>query len=93
MKLWIALCAFYGAGEDVYAFNFTALQTPGTYRIYVSDLGVSDPFVIANDALDFAAYTTGRGLYYQRCGYSAGHVFPYADEDYQRAPCHQVRGA
>ncbi len=52
-------------GEDVYTFNFSALSTPGVYRVFVPDVGVSDAFVIADDVLDYVAYTTGRGLFYQ----------------------------
>ena len=76
-------CADCCPGEDVYSFDFTALNLPGTYRVYVPSVGVSDAFVIADDALDFAAYTTGRGLFYQRCGYKNGHVYPFADKFYQ----------
>ena len=57
--------------------------------IYIPSVGASDAFVIGNHALDFAAYTTGRGLYYQRCGYHKGHMAPYADDLFQRLPCHE----
>jgi hypothetical protein len=73
----------------VYSFDFSNVTTPGVYRVFVPDLGVSHSFVIANDVLDYAAYTTGRGLFYQRCGYHLGHVYPYADASYQREPCHE----
>ena len=59
---------WYLSGEDVYSFNFSEIETPGTYRAYIPGLGVSDPFRIGNDALNHAAYTTAHAFYYQRCG-------------------------
>ncbi len=56
------------AGEDVYAFDFHALKTPGRYRAHVPGFGVSDAFVIAEDVYRDAARIAARGLYHQRCG-------------------------
>lgn len=53
----------------MYTFDFSAVTTPGSYFVYLSGVGVSDTFIIANDALDFAAYTIARGLFYQVCVY------------------------
>jgi len=75
------------SGEDVYAFDFSALTTPGTYRAYVPGLGLSDPFTVSVNALDFAAYTTARGLYYQRCGTAL--TPPYADPRFARPIDHE----
>ena len=76
------------SGEDVYMFNFTNVTRPGRYHVWLPGVGVSDTFAIGEDAWDFMAYTTGRGLYYQRCGYPLGHVEPAADAPFERPPCH-----
>lgn len=65
---------FFCPQEDVFTFDFSSVTMPGTYFVYVPGIGSSDSFVIGNDALDFAAYTISRGLYYQRCGYSKGSL-------------------
>lgn len=74
------------SGEDVYAFDFSALASPGTYRAHVPGIGVSVPFSIGEEPLLEAAAVMARGLYYQRCGYPL--VDPYADEAHERPACH-----
>jgi hypothetical protein len=74
--------------EDVWAFNFSALKTPGMYRARVAGIGSSPPFPIADSALDFGAYTAARALYYQRCGYPGGLQPPFADPRFARPACH-----
>ena len=36
-------------GTNVYIMDFSAFKTPGTYRVYVEDVGCSYPFEIASD--------------------------------------------
>jgi photosystem II stability/assembly factor-like uncharacterized protein len=75
------------SGEDVHSFDFSALETPGTYRAYVPHLGLSDPFKIGLDVLDRAAYTTAHAFYYQRCGTALTE--PYADKRFVRPLDHE----
>ena len=75
------------SGEDVYSFDFSALTTAGKYQAYVPGIGVSDPFEIGPEVLRNAAYTTARGLYYQRCGTAL--QTPYAESSFVRAAEHQ----
>eukprot|EP00047_Mylnosiga_fluctuans_P016685 m.55830 g.55830 ORF g.55830 m.55830 type:complete len:2286 (-) comp6720_c0_seq1:67-6924(-) len=78
---------YYLSGEDLYSFDFSALDAAGSYIAVVPGVGASVPFTIGQHALDFAAYTAGRGLYYQRCGASE-IVEPYADPRFVRPACH-----
>jgi photosystem II stability/assembly factor-like uncharacterized protein len=75
------------SGEDVYSFDFSALEKPGSYRAYVPGLGLSDIFRIDNNVLDYAAYTMAHAFYYQRCG--AALTEPYADKRFVRPVCHE----
>lgn len=74
------------SGEDVYSFNFSELKAPGTYRVHVRGLGVSAAFRVGKDALNKAAFTTSRALYYQRCGEALAP--PWAEERFSRPVCH-----
>ncbi len=78
---------WYLSGEDVYSFDFSGLTTPGTYCAYVPGIGLSDTFVIGSDALNHAAYTTARGLFYQRSGTEL--MEPYAEERFTRPLSHE----
>lgn len=62
------------AGETVYGFDFSSLQSPGTYRARIGGIGVSDDFEIRADVWDRAAITTARALYHQRCGLTLNHT-------------------
>lgn len=73
-------------GEDLYTFDFSALDTPGTYQAYVPGIGLSVPFSIGPDVLDHAAYTTARGLYYQRSGTAL--TSPFAENRFTRPVSH-----
>jgi hypothetical protein len=75
------------SGEDVYSFDFSALTADGKYQAYVPGIGVSDPFEVGATVLHNAAYTTARGLYYQRCGIALQS--PYAESCFARAAEHQ----
>ena len=81
------------AGEDVLRLDFSGLRTPGRYVVHVPGLGLSDTFVISDGALDFAAYTTARGLYYQRCGFPGGLQTPHASPRHARPQCHELNGS
>ncbi len=78
---------WYLSGEDVYSFNFSEIETPGTYRAYIPGLGVSDSFRIGNDALNHAAYTTAHAFYYQRCGIPL--LEPYSEKRFTRPIDHE----
>ncbi len=56
------------SGEDVFAFDFGELTTPGVYHARVPGFGVSDPFAIGAGVFGDAARIAARGLYHQRCG-------------------------
>ena len=75
------------SGEDLYAFDFSSLNRPGTYEAYVPGIGLSDTIVIGADALNHAAYTTARGLFYQRCGTAL--TTPYAEDRFTRPMGHE----
>jgi hypothetical protein len=55
-------------GQVVYDLDFSAFNTPGTYRIYVPGVGLSYPFDIGAKALTPAFVNLMRGSYHQRCG-------------------------
>lgn len=55
------------SGDTVARAEFSALRTPGTYRIW-SNGAFSDPFTIAEDAYAAGLRLTMRGYYGQRCG-------------------------
>ena len=81
------------AGEDVMRLDFSTLRRPGRYAVHVPGLGISDTFVISDAALDFAAFTTARGLYYQRCGFPGGLQEPHASPRHARPQCHEHDGS
>jgi endoglucanase len=65
---------------DVYLMDFSALTTPGRYRVAVEGVGTSFPFDIQPDVWESAFYVSVRGLLHQRSGIELGP--PYTD--YQR---------
>ena len=65
------------SGTDVYQMDFSALKTPGTYRVCVAGVGCSYPFEIAEDAWNKAFIVSARGLLHQRSGIPLGP--PYTD--------------
>jgi hypothetical protein len=70
--------------QKVYEADFTAFQTPGEYRLVVSGLGASLPFLIDNGiAMNFTR-TYALGLYHQRCGTS--NTLPYTRHNHDH--CH-----
>lgn len=56
------------SGESVFDIDFSALQTPGKYHLYVPGYGRSETFVIAADCYNELYFNTARALYYQRSG-------------------------
>lgn len=62
-------------GTDVYSFDFTGLDQPGTYRIYVEGIGCSYPFTIGATVWRDAFIVAARGLYHQRSGIAIGSPF------------------
>jgi photosystem II stability/assembly factor-like uncharacterized protein len=85
-SLTLKAANYFLSGEDLYCFDFSDLKTPGNYQVYVPGLGVSDPFVISEGVFDNAAYTTARGLYYQRSGMAL--ETPFAEECFARPLSH-----
>ncbi len=59
-------------GTDVYEMDFSALSTPGTYRVCVEGVGCSYPFEIADDVWRKAFAVSARGFYHQRSGIELG---------------------
>jgi hypothetical protein len=54
--------------QHVWQADFSALQTPGSYQLFVPGLGASRPFLIHEGAFMAIARTYALGLYHQRCG-------------------------
>jgi hypothetical protein len=54
--------------QQVFEADFSALKTPGEYRLYVRGLGTSFPFFISDDVAGAFARTSALGIYHQRCG-------------------------
>lgn len=57
---------------DVLRADFSALTTPGRYRLYVDGVGCSYPFQIADDVWQRAFLTQMLGFYHQRSGIELG---------------------
>lgn len=64
-------------GQEVLELDFTAFQTPGTYRLRLPGVGLSYEFVIGPRALNPLYANYMRGHYHQRCGHAV-------DGDYSR---------
>ncbi len=58
------------SGEETWRLDFTPLQTPGTYTIYVPGVGYSYEFQIGSNIYADAYYHCMRSLWYQRSGIS-----------------------
>ena len=70
--------------RQVRAADFSALHTPGVYRLRVAGLGASYPFRIDEGVPAAFARTYALGLYHQRCG--AENALPFTR--FVHAPCH-----
>ncbi|MCF7762876.1 MAG: glycoside hydrolase family 9 protein [Verrucomicrobia bacterium] len=75
--------------QQVLEADFTALDTPGTYRVYVPGLGTSWPFQIGTGVAGSVARTFALGLYHQRCG--TGNSLPHTR--FTHDPCHTAPAA
>jgi endoglucanase len=53
---------------DVYEMDFSAFDTPGTYRVCVDGIGCSYPFPVADGVWEDAFKVAARGYYHQRSG-------------------------
>ena len=62
-------------GTNVYIMDFSQLQKPGRYRVYVDGVGCSYPFDISDDVWAKAFYISARFLYHQRSGIAIGPPF------------------
>lgn len=62
-------------GTDVYEMDFTDLQEPGTYRVYVEGIGCSYPFRINDDVWHNAFMVSAKGFYHQRSGIPLGSPY------------------
>jgi Glycosyl hydrolase family 9/Cellulase N-terminal ig-like domain len=72
------------AYQRVLEADFSSFKSPGEYRLFVPDLGVSFPFYI-DDALAGAfARTYALGIYHQRCG--TANTLPFTR--FTHNPCH-----
>src|SRR5207244_8318229 len=67
--------------------DFTALRTPGEYRVRVAGLGVSFPFFIDDGVAAAFARTYALGIYHQRCGTSNNLPFTR----FSHGACHTAR--
>lgn len=56
------------SGDNVQLADFTALKTPGQYRLEIDPGAVSDPIVISEEVYNNALLLTMRAFYGQRCG-------------------------
>ncbi len=61
--------------QKVYEADFSALETPGQYRVAVPGMGASLPFAIDEGLAAAFARTYALGLYHQRCGAELGLPF------------------
>lgn len=71
------------SGNDVYQADFSALTTPGVYRLKVPGLGRSDPFEIGSTVYAPVARKVLRVFYHSRNGMPI--TSPWADPTHQRA--------
>ena len=73
--------------QEVFEADFSALDTPGEYRVLVSGLGSSMPFLIDDGIAMGFARTYALGLYEQRCG--AANELPYTR--FTHDACHTAK--
>lgn len=68
------------SGDSIRNYDFSKLQTPGTYRVKLPGVGVSYPFRIASDVYTAATKASIKSYYYQRSSTAllAEHAGQYA---------------
>ncbi|KAA6183161.1 hypothetical protein F2Q65_16360 [Thiohalocapsa marina] len=69
------------SGEAVYTADFSALSTPGRYRVVVPGLGGSYPFEIRDDIYTDVYTATMRVFYHKR---NTTLTYPFADTGFER---------
>ncbi len=72
--------------ETVRIADFTALTTPGRYRLEVPGVGQSAPFAIAADVWNAPFFLATRAFYLWRCGTAV--EAEWNGRHYAHAPCH-----
>lgn len=78
------------AQTPVHHLDFSALSTPGRYRLYVEGVGCSYPFEIADDVWQRAFSTSMFGLLHHRSGIALG---PPLTDFVRPRPMHPADGA
>jgi endoglucanase len=59
-------------GADLYQVDFSSLKFPGSYRLFIPDMGVSEPFRIDGNVWGDGFQAVMRGFYGQRSGIEVG---------------------
>ena len=72
--------------QKVLEADFTALKTPGEYRLQVPGLGASFSFMIDKGLAALFARSYALGLYHQRCG----HTNDYPFTRHTKGACHNA---
>lgn len=72
--------------EQLTIADFSALKTPGEYRLEIPGVGSSPPFRIGTDVYNFAFYTATRAMYLWRCGTAVSGK--HGGDTFTHAACH-----
>lgn len=72
--------------QQLYTADFSAFQTPGTYRLEVEGAGTSAPFAIAANVYNNAFYVATRAMYAARCDCAVTLI--YNGHTYHHDACH-----
>ncbi len=72
--------------EQLYIADFSALKTPGEYRLEIPDVGSSAPFRIGSDVYTLPFVTAVRAMYLWRCGTAVSGKFN--GDTFAHGPCH-----
>lgn len=84
---WSGGATHVQSGDRVWWFDFSALQTPGTYYVIDPAQSVSsESFRIDRDVYDDVLVQALRMFYYQRCGMPK--AVPFAEADWADGTCH-----
>jgi endoglucanase len=77
--------------ETIYIADFSDLTTPGTYYLYVPNVGISPNFTIADDVFVEPYRAMMLGMYLWRCGTAVDAT--YKNIRYRHAACHTNDGS
>lgn len=58
------------SGEEVWTFDFSAVEAPGSYFARVEGVGCSHPFEISPNVFNELAHLTAKALFFQRSGFA-----------------------